>query len=142
MNIKIESEKPRLKYENQRNVIKRKKPFQKKILNFKRKLYIIIATQQNETFTKKICSMRALIKIKKLTNVVHDESLNNRLINFKMCVTTERDTKSELNHILIDIAINKKRLRIMINSSPLKDFIATRYANYHELFIQRKKVIY
>ena len=59
-----------------------------------------------------------------------------------MCVTTKRDTKRESNHMLIDIAINEKRLQIMINSSASKNFITTRYANYHELFIQRKNVEY
>ena len=44
--------------------------------------------------------------------------------------------------MLIDIAINGKRLRIMMNSNVLENFIATRYANYHELFIQRKNVVY
>ena len=116
--------------------------FKKKILNFKRKLHIITITQQNETFTEKICSMRILIKIKKLADVVHDKSLNNKLIKFKMYVMTKRDTKSESNHMLMSIAINEKRLRIMMNSNVSKNFIVTRYANYHELFIQRKNVVY
>ena len=131
-----------MKHDNQKNVIRRKKLFQKKILNFKRKLHIITITQQNEMFTKKTCSMRILIKVKKLPNVVHDESLNNRLIKFKMSVTTKRDTESESNYMLIDIAINKKRLRIMMSSSVSKIFILTRYANYHKLFIQQKNVVY
>ena len=59
-----------------------------------------------------------------------------------MCVTIKRNTESESNHMLIDIAINKKRLRIMINSNVSKSFIATRYTNYHELLIQRKNVVY
>ena len=86
--------------------------------------------------------MRILIKIKKLANVVYNESLNNRLIKFKMYITIERDTKSESNYMLIDIAINEKQLRIMINSNASRNFITTRYANYHELFIQRKTVVY
>ena len=86
--------------------------------------------------------MQTLIKIKKLANVFHDKSLNNKLIKFKICVTTKRDTKSESNYMLIDIAINEKRLRITMNSNTLKNFIATRYTNYYELFIQRKNVVY
>ena len=86
--------------------------------------------------------MQTLIKIKKLTNVAHNKSLSNKLITFKMCVTIERDTENESNYILINIAINEKQLRIMINSNVSKNFITTRYANYHELFIQRKNVVY
>ena len=82
-----------LKYDNQTHIIKRKKSFQeKKILNFKRKLHIIDATQQNETINDEICSMQTLIEIKKLANVAHDESLNNSLIKFKICVTIKRNT--------------------------------------------------
>ena len=44
--------------------------------------------------------------------------------------------------MLIDIAINEKRLRIIMNSNVLKKLIATRYTSYHELFIQRKNVVY
>ena len=93
-------------------------------------------------FIEKICSRQTLIKVKKLANVAHDKSLNNKLKKLKMCVTTERDTKNESNYMLIDIAINEKRLRIMMNLNVSKNFLATRYANYHELFIQRKNVVY
>ena len=137
----------KLKHDNQKSVIRRKKLLQKeKILNFRRRLHIITATQQDETFTKEICSRQILIKVKKLADVVHDESLSNRLIKFKMCVTTERDTESDTesksNHMLIDIAMNEKRLQIMMNSNASENFIVTRYANYQELFIQRKNVVY
>ena len=139
MNIQIKSEKFRLKHDNQKSVIKLKKSFQKeKILNFRRKLHIITITQQEKTFTKEICNIRILIKIKKLANVVHDKSLNNRFIKFKVYVTIKRDIESESNHMLIDIAINEKRLRIIMNSSVSRNFITTRYTNYHELFIHEK----
>ena len=43
---------------------------------------------------------------------------------------------------MINIQIKKKRLRIMIDSNASKNFIVTRYADYHELFIQRKTIVY
>ena len=45
-------------------------------------------------------------------------------------------------HLMIDVQIKEKRLRIMINSSVSENFIVTRYTDYHELFIQRKTVVY
>ena len=132
----------RLKHDNQKVLSDEENHFKKNILNFKRKLHIITITQQDETFTEEICSMQTLIKVKKLANVVYDESLNNKLIRFKMCVTTKRDTKSESNYMLIDVVINEKRLRIRMNLNVSKNFLATRYANYHKLFIQRKNVVY
>ena len=43
---------------------------------------------------------------------------------------------------MINIQIEKRQLRTMINSSASKNFIVTRYTDYHELPIQRKTVVY
>ena len=43
---------------------------------------------------------------------------------------------------MINVQIEERRLRIMINSSASENFIATRYTDYHELSIQRKTVVY
>ena len=86
--------------------------------------------------------MLILIEIKKLVNFAYDDFISNNVIKFKMYVIIEHDTESESNYMLIDIAINEKRLRIMTNWNASESFITTRYAHYYELFIQRKNVIY
>ncbi len=50
--------------------------------------------------------------------------------------------KQRTKHMHIDIEINKKWLRAMIDSSATENFMTTRYARYHELFMQRKTVSY
>ena len=49
---------------------------------------------------------------------------------------------NEFEHIQINININEKSSRIMINSNASENFLATRYANYRNLFIRRKNVVY
>ena len=49
---------------------------------------------------------------------------------------------NEFEHMQINISINEKRSRTMINSGASENFLATRYANYRNLFIRRKNVVY
>ena len=45
-------------------------------------------------------------------------------------------------HIMIDITLNDRKLRIILNSNVLENFVAKRYTHYHDLFIRRKTIVY
>ena len=45
-------------------------------------------------------------------------------------------------YVIINITLNDKKLQIILNSNASKNFVAERYAHYHNLFIRRKTVVY
>ena len=53
---------------------------------------------------------------------------------------TKSEERSE--HLMVNVQIEGRQLRAMVDSGASGNFIATRYADYHELPIQRKTVVY
>ena len=45
-------------------------------------------------------------------------------------------------HMIISINLNDRRLRIILNSSALENFVAEKYTHYHDLFVRRKTIVY
>ena len=45
-------------------------------------------------------------------------------------------------HVMIDVTLNNKKLQTMLNSSVSENFVAKKYAHYHNLSIRRKTVVY
>ena len=51
--------------------------------------------------------------------------------------------KTLLNkYIIINITLNNKKLRIILNSNVLENFVAEKYTHYHDLFVRRKTIVY
>ena len=44
--------------------------------------------------------------------------------------------------MMIDITLNDKRLRVILNSNASKNFVAEKYAHYHDLSVRRKTIVY
>ena len=88
--------------------------------------------------------MQASEDVKKLGEIGRKRSTNgSHKERFKKKEKTITMTKyNEFEHMQINIRINEKRSRIMINSNASENFLTTRYANYRNLFIRRKNIVY
>ena len=60
--------------------------------------------------------------------------------SFEKAIAMTRALSDE--HVMIDITLNNRRLRAMLDSGASGNFVAERYAHYHNLPIRRKTVVY
>ena len=45
-------------------------------------------------------------------------------------------------HVMINIILNDRKLRIMLNLNASENFVAEKYTHYHNLFVRRKTIVY
>ena len=118
---------------------------EERILNVKRKLHIIEVTRSGEKINWEVYGLQTSENVKKLVKIERKRSTNDshkKRFKKKEKIIAMTKKHNEFKHMQINININEKRSRIMINSNASENFLATRYVNYRNLFIRRKNVVY